>query len=125
VNINNGALEGVRKSTYSLPERQEDDKLDGCHFEKWLVLGEIRSELDVELDEAVHGHCDADSFDHHDLDHLAGRSLKEGDQTYPNMRKGWTHRLQAISASSLSNECYQRHEDPNEAVLENTKPDNL
>ena len=41
-------------STYSLPERKEDDELNRDNFEKWAMLCEVASELDVELNETVH-----------------------------------------------------------------------
>ena len=38
-----------------LPEGEEDDQLDGKHLKERTVVGEVKSELDVKLDQTVHG----------------------------------------------------------------------
>lgn len=54
-----------------LPEGEEDHQLDGDNFQERMVGGEIHSKLDVELDEAVHGHCDRGTLNDEDLTWLA------------------------------------------------------
>lgn len=41
--------------TYRLPEGQEDDQLDGEDLQEGLILANVVFNLDVELDQAVHG----------------------------------------------------------------------
>lgn len=38
-----------------LPKREEDNQLDGKHLEEGAVVGEVKSELDIKLDQTVHG----------------------------------------------------------------------
>ena len=45
---------GNPESTYSLPERKENDELDGDNFKEWAMFHKVASELDVELYETVH-----------------------------------------------------------------------
>ncbi len=47
------------------------------------------------------------------------------EEAYPNMCKHRIERFLTVSASSLSDKCYESHEDPHETILENTKPDDL
>ena len=46
---------GVCRRAHGLPEGEEDDEFDSEDFYEWSVLGDIESNLNVELDEAVHG----------------------------------------------------------------------
>ena len=41
------------------------------------------------------------------------------------MSKGRVERLKAIQARSFGDNCHERHEDPDEAVLKDTKPNDL
>ena len=47
------------------------------------------------------------------------------EEAYPNMCEHRIERFLTVSASSLGDKCYERHEDPHETILENTKPDDL
>lgn len=47
------------------------------------------------------------------------------EEAYPNMCKHRVERFLTVSANSLGDKCYESHEDPHEAILENTKPDDL
>jgi hypothetical protein len=43
--------------TYILPKREENDELDAEDLEERLVLDQVILELEIELNEAVHGDC--------------------------------------------------------------------
>lgn len=92
-----------------LPETQEDDKFDGQDFEQRSVLRNIGPNLNVELDNAVHGNGDSNRLNDHD----------------PDVCKDRIQGLETVSTRSLSDDGHDRHEDANEAVLEDTSPDNL
>jgi len=47
-----------------LPEGEEDDEFDGEDFEEGVVRGEVVADLDVELDQEVHGDCYGCGVDH-------------------------------------------------------------
>lgn len=55
-------------ATYSLPKGKEYHELDAQDLHEWLVLGKIVLELDIELDQAVHGYSHRSSFEDHDPD---------------------------------------------------------
>ena len=59
------------REAHGLPEREEDDEFDGEDFDEGFVLGNVEPDLHVELDEAVHGDGDAETFDTRDLYMLA------------------------------------------------------
>ena len=46
-----------------MPEGEEDDEFDGEDFHEGSVFGDVVPDLDVELDETVHGDADAEAFD--------------------------------------------------------------
>lgn len=46
-----------------LPEAKKDDALDGKHLEEGLVISKLSLQLDVELDDAVHGNRDCHTVD--------------------------------------------------------------
>lgn len=46
---------GEEADDNGLPKGEEDDQFDADNFEKWLVFGDVRLELDVELDHEEHG----------------------------------------------------------------------
>ena len=56
----------------ALPERQEDDQLDGQDFEERSVRSKSVLELDVKLDDAIHGDEDGHRFNHENLGQNAG-----------------------------------------------------
>ena len=50
-----------------LPEGEEDDELDAENLEERPMVGQVRAQLNIELDEAVHRHCDSSGFEHQSL----------------------------------------------------------
>ena len=92
-----------------MPEREEDDEFDGCDFQEGPVFGEIFFELDVKLDETVHGDGDATAFDHH----------------HPDVGEGGVEGFEAVAAKGLGDNRDYGHEDADEAVLENAEVDHL
>lgn len=73
------------------------------------MLRDIGSDLDVELDDAVHCYCDCDPFDDHD----------------PDVGKCWVERLEAVAIKVLCNDGGDGHADSDEAVLEDCDPDDV
>lgn len=98
-----------QKLAYRLPEGEEDDQLDAQHLHKRLVLGQIFLQLDVELDHEEHGYryCQGLKCEH------------------PDMRKSRVQRSLTISVQRLGNHRDNREEHSNEAVLEDSCPDDL
>lgn len=86
------------------------------------MLGEIMPQLDVKLNQAVHGNTDTASLHHDDLERQLEHS---GSITYPDMRKSWTERIGAVSPNHLSTKSSQGTQYSNEAVLEDAKPNDL
>lgn len=94
-------------STYSLPERKKDHELNRDNFEKWAMLCKVASELDVELNETVHGDGYATSFYDHDLERSTGGLWAWGEsKAYPHVSKSWADRFQTIPTNSLRDDCY-------------------
>ncbi|KAL9001685.1 MAG: hypothetical protein Q9180_010013, partial [Flavoplaca navasiana] len=63
----NGATGGQERDEDGLPEREEDDKFNSSNLEQGTMLGQVFFELNVELNEAVHGYSDAGGLDQHYL----------------------------------------------------------
>jgi len=76
-----GLLDGTgacqERDEERLPETEENDEFDGENLKQRLMLRNVASELDIELDDAVHGYSDGDCFDYQD----------------PYVSKGWVKRL--------------------------------
>ncbi len=75
-----------------MPEGEEDDRLDGEELEDGLVWVDEFAHRHIELDEAVHGHCDGDTDEH----------------CAPNMREPWHPAMQTVIAKVFrahGNEC--------------------
>jgi len=76
-----GLLDGTsarqERDEKRLPETEENDEFDRENLEQRLMLLNVDSELDIELDDAVHGYSDGDCFDYQD----------------PYVSKGWVKRL--------------------------------
>lgn len=51
-----------------MPEGQENNELDGDNLEKGFLFSKVDLELDVELDDEVHGEGDSYTFDNEDPD---------------------------------------------------------
>jgi len=51
-----------------LPEAKEDNQLDGENLEKWPMLLDVNLDLDIELNQAVHGDGDRSGFNDENLD---------------------------------------------------------
>lgn len=66
-------------------------------------------DLDVELDEAVHGDRDGYGLEYHN----------------PNMGESGVERFEAVSVNGLSDDCDEGEEDANETVLKYAHPDHL
>ena len=92
-----------------LPEGKEYDEFDGCDFQEGPVFGEIFFELDVELDQAVHGDGDAAAFDHH----------------HPDVGEGGVEGFETVTAKGLGDNRDDGHEDADEAVLKYAEIDHL
>jgi hypothetical protein len=90
--------------TYILPEREENDELDADDFEERLVLGQVCLELEIELDETVHGDCDRCSFK----------------AQYPNVSKGWAERRLAVTVQKLGEHGHEGKNYADETVLVDT-----
>lgn len=93
------------------------------------MLGEIVFQLNVKLDEAVHGYRNTAAFNHHYLQlsvilMMPMLSPRES-ETYPDMRKCRVERCEAIAPGCFCDDCYNGHEDPHEAVLEHAKVNDL
>ena len=73
------------------------------------MLGNILPNLVIELDDGVHGNRHCNRLDAHD----------------PDMGKDGVKRLETVSTKHLCDHSRNRHEDANEAVLEDTSPDHL
>ena len=58
-------------ATYSLPERQKNNELDGDDLEAWMVVCKVAFEPKVELNQTVHSNRHANSFNNHNLRPLA------------------------------------------------------
>jgi hypothetical protein len=93
----------------SLPEAEEDDELNGNDFQQRFVMSDVIADLDVELNETVHGDGDCAGFDNHD----------------PNVGESRIEGLEAVSIEGLSNDRDNSHGDSNEAVLEDGHPNHL
>ena len=100
---------GQESDSNRLPEAEEDHKLDCSDLEKRLVLGNISFDLDVELDKTVHGDCDGACFD--DNDPYVGESRIEG--------------FEAVAVEDLCGASNHGHKDSDEAVLEDSDPNDL
>ena len=74
-----------------------------------MVLGDLALDLNVELDEAVHGDRDGDGVE----------------AQHPNVAKGRAQRGVAVAAEQLGDERHEREEHADEAVLEDADPDDL
>ena len=73
------------------------------------MLSDIVLDLNIELNETVHGNRNCGGFHNH----------------YPYMREGRVERLEAVMVESLRDNSNNGHEYADEAVLENTSPDDL
>lgn len=62
---------GARCCTYRLPEREENDQLDRQNLQEWLILADVILDLNVELDQAVHGDGDCNTFNEEYLSHVS------------------------------------------------------
>lgn len=100
---------GQERDDDGLPETEEDDEFDGHNLEEGFVLGHVLFGLVVELNDAIHGDRDSDTFDNHD----------------PNVGKGWIQGFQTISLKMLSDDGRDGHGDTNEAILEDCDPDDV
>jgi hypothetical protein len=49
-----------------LPEGEENDELDTANLEEWSVVGKVFLQLEVELNQTVHGDCYRKGIDAHD-----------------------------------------------------------
>ena len=67
--MNNVKRAGADTNRGRLPEGQENDKFDGENFEERLVWGKLFgvAQLNIELDEAVHGNGYCYGFDRDNL----------------------------------------------------------
>ena len=104
-----GTCRGEETDGDSLPEAEEDHKLDCSDFQKRLVLSNISFDLNVELNKGVHGNRDGARFDDND----------------PNMGEGRIEGFEAVSVEDLGRASNNGHEDSDEAVLEDGDPDDL
>ena len=80
VRLNNTERTSTNANCRRLPKREEDDQLDGQNLQKGSVRGELRrvSQLNVKLDQAVHGNRYGNGFDTDNLHSLGQR--RGGDQ---------------------------------------------
>lgn len=104
-----GAGAGEEGNENGLPERKKDDEFDGKDFEEGAMLLDVVAELDVELNEAIHGDGNSDGFNDHEPDMGEGRV--EGGKTVP--------------VKGLSDDGDDCTKDSNEAILENGDPDDV
>lgn len=94
---------------YRLPKGEEDDELDTDELEAGAVRGKRPFQLDVELNEAVHGDCDGNTLKHES----------------PDMRKRGIVRRLAVATVGLRSDRNDGEEDADEAVLEDAIPCDL
>lgn len=64
-----GVLRGLTdmEVTYRLPEGKENHQLDGENLQKRLMLTNVLLDLDIKLDQAIHGNRYGDTLDRHHL----------------------------------------------------------
>lgn len=93
-------------ATYILPEGEEDHQFDARELENGLVLSDVVFDLVVELNDAVHGDCDAEC-------------VKDRN---PNVGKCWIQGRAAVSFRCLCDQGQKGHADVDEAVLEDANP---
>ena len=70
----------------TLPEREENHQFDGRNLQEWAVVSNIFSQLDIELNQAVHGDCNCHALNEENLTRLA-KIWENSNRTYPDMRK--------------------------------------
>lgn len=104
-----GTCRGKESDSNRLPKAEKDHQLNCSDLEKRLVLGNISFDLNVELNETVHGDRDGARFDEND----------------PNVGEGRIEGLEAVSVEDLGRASNNSHEDSDEAVLEDGDPDDL
>jgi len=92
-----------------LPKGEEDDELDADELEAGAVRSKRVFQLDVELNEAVHGDGDGDT-------------LKDES---PDVRKCRIVRRLTVATVGLRSDGDDGEEDADEAVLEDAIPSNL
>ena len=97
------------ETTYILPKGEEYNKLDAGDFQKRFVMGNVRLDLKIEHDNAVHGNRDRGAF--------------EGEDPY--VGESRRYRGLAVTAEELRCHGDKRKEHPYETVLEDSNPDNL
>ncbi len=92
-----------------LPETQEDDQLDGGDLQQGLVSADILPDLNVKLDQAIHGDGNCNGFNDHD----------------PDMGKGRAERFETVEVKGFGDDGDDGEEHPDEAILEDADPDDL
>lgn len=92
-----------------LPETEEDDQFDSNNLQNGFMLSYVLFDLEVKLNDAVHGHTDSDTLYDHD----------------PDMCKRWIQRFQTVYSEMLCDDCRDGHGNTNEAVLEHSNPDDI
>ena len=95
--------------SYRLPEYEENHKLDTQYLQKRLVRGQLRLQLHIKLNNAEHGdgHC---------------QGIK---CLSPDVSESRAIRRLAVYAPCLSSDRDDGEEDADEAVLEDTDPNDL
>ena len=84
-----------------MPKAEEDDEFDAEDLHERLVLCKIILELNIELDEAVHGYCHGCGFEYHD----------------PDMAESRTERGLAVAVEELCDHGHESEDHANDAVL--------
>lgn len=92
-----------------MPEGEEDDEFDGSDFEQGLIPGDVFTDLEVKLDDTVHGDADSAGFE------------DEG----PDVGEGGVEGFETVSAEGLGDDGDNSHRDADETVLEDAHPNDL